>query len=114
TKAQYILNGKYVDITESPIPFANVLLLNKLDSTLVKGTITDESGDFSLMTERSGRFLIAVKHLGFEDYYSKEFLIDEANPKYELGSILADERSQQLDSVLINAEKPLFEQKIDR
>lgn len=113
-KAQYIINGKYIDSTESAIPFANVLLLSSLDSALVKGEITDESGNFSLVTNKAGRFLIAVKYIGYEDYYSKEFTLDEANLKFELGNIIAVERSQQLGAVTINAEKPLFEQKIDR
>ncbi|CAN5479219.1 outer membrane beta-barrel family protein [soil metagenome] len=113
-KAQYIAKGRYVDSLETAIPYANVLLLNSLDSTLVKGEITNGSGNFSLATDKGGKFLVAIKFIGYEDYFSKEINLSEANPRIELGNIIPVEISRQLDAVVIEAEKPLFEQKIDR
>ncbi|MDQ3536117.1 MAG: TonB-dependent receptor, partial [Bacteroidota bacterium] len=96
------------------IPYANVLLLNSLDSTLVKGEITNRSGNFSLATDKGGKYLVAIKFIGYQDYYSKAFSLDAANPTIELGSIRAVENARELNAVLIEAVKPLFEQKIDR
>lgn len=112
--AQYIAKGRYVDSLESPIPFANILLLNSLDSTFVKGEITNESGVFSLATDKGGKYRVAVKFIGYEDYYSKEFTLNAASPTFEIGSIRAVEKAKELDGILVEAEKPLFEQKIDR
>ena len=40
--------GKLVDDKEAPVGFANVVLLNPEDSAFVKGTVSEESGEFVL------------------------------------------------------------------
>ena len=44
--------GKVVDEKNQPLPYANVVLLSLPDSTFVAGTVSDESGAFSLRSEK--------------------------------------------------------------
>lgn len=46
-KAQNI-SGSLIDESGNPISFANVVLLNRCDSSFVQGTISDENGNFSI------------------------------------------------------------------
>lgn len=46
--AQNSISGKIQDIEGEPLSFANVLLLKTSDSTLIKGTMTEITGEFIL------------------------------------------------------------------
>lgn len=46
--SQNVLSGVVVDEDHTPVPFANVLLLNEADTSLCSGAITDEDGRFVL------------------------------------------------------------------
>lgn len=114
TRAQSIITGKYVENSGTAIPFATVLLLNSEDSTLVKGEVTDNSGAFSIKTSLEGKFLISVRTLGYEDYFSQEISLNNTQRTLELGNLSGVARDQELDAVVVVAQKPLFEQRIDR
>lgn len=112
--AQYEVKGKYIDINGNGIPSANVLLLKSSDSTLIKGFITDLSGIFVLATNKPDSCIVAITYIGYEDYFSETFVLNGRNSRIELGEITATEKSTELDEVVVEAEKPLFEQRIDR
>lgn len=42
------LSGSLIDVSGNPVSFANVVLLNRCDSSFVQGTISDENGNFSI------------------------------------------------------------------
>jgi len=65
--AQEILKGRVSDASGEPVPYANVALLSKADSTIVSGTITDEEGEFSIVSGQDGILLVAM--LGYETMY---------------------------------------------
>lgn len=44
------ISGKIVDAKGEPLAFANVMLLNRLDSTFVKGVVSGEDGHFTAQT----------------------------------------------------------------
>ena len=51
--AQEVLKGRVTDMNGEPVAYANVALLSKADSTVISGTVTDESGTYSLQTMRT-------------------------------------------------------------
>ncbi len=65
--SQSVISGWVTDESNNGVPFANVVMLNYSDSTVVSGTITDIDGNFSLKTVKNG--LLKVCCIGFEDYY---------------------------------------------
>ena len=56
--------GCVVDETQGPTPFANVVLLNAVDSAFVAGTTTDANGVFTL-TGSVAHPLIKISYLGY-------------------------------------------------
>ena len=56
--------GKVVDEKNQPLPYANVVLLSLPDSTFVAGTVSDESGAFSLRSEKPD-LLLRVSSIGY-------------------------------------------------
>ncbi|MEQ9218157.1 MAG: outer membrane beta-barrel protein [Cyclobacteriaceae bacterium] len=110
---QYSIRGRIIDEQNAGVPFANVLLLNSVDSSLIRGSITDEHGNYLIPGIAQGDFIIQSSMVGFERYFSER--IATANkPEVKLGDIILKESSTELDAVVVEGEKPLYEQKIDR
>ena len=60
--------GKVVDGKGDPIPYANVAVLSKPDSTVVCGVVTQEDGSFNIVTsETDGIMMVAM--LGYKTVY---------------------------------------------
>lgn len=57
--------------------FANVLLLNSRDSTLVKGAVSDEKGAYIIENVRPGTYLLLVTMVGYYKAYAPAFTIKE-------------------------------------
>lgn len=68
TYAQNIL-GKVIDESNTPIPYAYVVLFNKPDSTAITYTVTDTLGVFNLNSNKIDQTYIQVSSIGFETVY---------------------------------------------
>ncbi|MCD8310294.1 MAG: TonB-dependent receptor, partial [Prevotellaceae bacterium] len=60
------VTGRVDDTEGQPIPFANVALWQKADSTLLSGTTTDEAGMFTLEVGDKEKCFLQVSHIGYE------------------------------------------------
>lgn len=97
---------------EEPASFATVLLLEKSDSSLAKGSISDIDGKFDLVQVLAGKYLIKISSVGYKDAF---FDIDvERDTPLDMGKLIIEEDAERLDEVVVKATRPLFEQKIDR
>lgn len=104
------VTGKVVDEQGSPIPFANVILMTKMDSTVVKGTSTDDNGVFSLNAFGSDTYNFRISYIGYKEV-SKEIFVDK---DIDLGIITLQEETQNLDEVSLVYKKPTFKKEADR
>ena len=60
--------GKVVDEKGEPVPYANVAVLSKTDSTVLCGVVTEEDGTFNIVTdETDGIMMVAM--LGYKTVY---------------------------------------------
>lgn len=110
TQSSYTISGLINEDSGNGMPFANVLLLKSTDSTLVKGAITLEDGTFKLESITNGNYLIMSSFVGFQSVYSSPFSLSKDYTVEKL--VLAE--GEQLNEVVVEYQKPLFEQKIDR
>lgn len=106
----YIIKGNVFDASARPIEFASVLLLLKSDSTLVKGTVTEENGSFQLEASDNTEYLLSTSMIGFENNYSKSFILSN---DLDAGEIILIENNT-LTEVVIKEKKPLYSHKVDR
>ena len=93
------------------MPFANVVLLSA-DSVLVKGVATDSIGEFIFANVVPGQYMISTSMTGHSKYLSLPVSVREKN--ILLPDIVLEEAVTKLDEVVVKAEKPLFEQQVDR
>lgn len=60
--------GRVLDENGEPIPYVTVAVLNKADSTIVNGAMTDENGAFRVVTDaKDGLLMVAL--LGYDTQY---------------------------------------------
>ncbi|MBQ0024300.1 MAG: outer membrane beta-barrel protein [Bacteroidales bacterium] len=60
--------GKVVDEKGEPVPFANVVVLSKTDSTVVAGTTTNEDGSYIIAADGKNQLLM-VSMIGYKTQY---------------------------------------------
>lgn len=92
------IKGKVVDDKGEAVAYANVVLMNRNDSTMVNGAVTGEDGTFVLKGGINGTFL-RISSVGYDTQY--------VNPdKTDLGTLTLTE-GQMLKEVTVKAMKPI-------
>lgn len=88
-----------------------LFLFEELPQTRVKGVVTDITGEFIFENITPGPYIISSSMVGYSKFFSQRFNVKE---NIVLPDIILEEAATELNEVVIVAEKPLFEQRIDR
>lgn len=96
------------------IPYATISLYRKTDSTLVTGTITDDSGQFTLEKLKYGNYYIKLSFVGYEDYFINEINLAENKKTVDLGQIEMHPQSALLSEVEITSRVSPILKSIDK
>jgi hypothetical protein len=108
--AQSTIRGRISD-AQQHLPSVTVLLFSA-DTTLVKGTATDSLGAFVLEQVIPGDYFLSASITGYSKFLSEKISIGKE--PVILPDILLQESAIELGEVIIQSEKPLLEQEIDR
>lgn len=84
------------------LPYTQVALFEKESNVSLSGTLTDDSGNFSLPIQAKTNYRIQIQFLGYESYVS-EIRIDTSS--VNLGKIILQPSEQNLDEIIVTAEK---------
>ena len=109
--SQHQISGKVLDNQQLAVDYANVLLLNPVDSSLLKGTLTDSSGYFIFEKVAPADYLISVSFIGYNDYFTE---VVNVNEDIQLPSFRLSTNHTQLEEVVVKAKKPFLELKADK
>ena len=69
-QAQTTLTGSVRDGAGKPLPFASVALLNMRDSSVAKGTASDQQGAYAFEHVRAGRYIVRATAVGYQKVLS--------------------------------------------
>jgi len=95
---------------KNEVLLGNALIISPLDSTLIKGTSFFE-GKFELNDLNESNVLLKLTSLEFANTF---IAIDyNGSPNIDLGDIVVEEASNQLEEVVLVSNRPLFETKSD-
>ena len=100
-----VYSGKVTDEKSQPLPYTNVVLLSLPDSAFVTGTVSDESGAFTLRSEKPN-LLLRISSIGYATIYNK---VD----KPDLGTIQLLPDAQLLGEVVVKGDLPKMQLKGD-
>lgn len=95
------ITGKIVDIQGQKIAFANVLLCQSSDSTMISGCTSDEDGAFAFALNHTDGIFLRVSFVG---YKTKLVELEKCPLKITLEPVI-------LDEVVIMGHRKLYEQK---
>lgn len=107
------ISGKLTRADGQPIAFANILLLKRADTALVKAALTDEKGIFRIEPAEKGSYILQFSSIGYRTWNSAAFEISESQKTKDFGvQIMAGEK-KQLEEVVVRAARPLYQQRVD-
>ena len=106
-----IIQGQLVDGKGVVLEYVNVLLLNPVGSTLIKGVVTDLEGNFVFETVEKGSYLVSASSVGFNESYSA--LINSNHDKITIDPLILTQ-GVELSEVTVTTKKPFIEMKADQ
>lgn len=99
------ITGNVVDEKQQILSFANIVLL-KADSTYIAGTITDDTGSFSISRHHDAKYL-NVSYIGYAPQYL-EITTDS------IGTIQLQPNASMLGEVVVVGSRPVIKRDVDR
>ena len=91
------ISGRVIDEQAQPMPFANVVLVNRADSAYIAGAVTKNDGSFSIATDKQDG-LLKVSSVGYIIRY-----LDARQG--HMGDIQMQPDTQMLGEVVVKADK---------
>ncbi len=107
------ITGSLKDGAATPVEFATVSLLRAADSAIVKGAVSNENGNYIFDNIAKGNYVIKATSVGYNAGKSAAFSVDGTGA-VTVASITLTEGGKTLNTVNVNATKPLIERKVDR
>jgi hypothetical protein len=107
------ITGRIRNEKNAGVPFTNIALLTA-DNKLVKGVLSDSSGNFSIKNITTGKYLLQVTSIGYADFRSPQFEITKADELKDFGPISLKDDNKKLNDVTVQSLRPTITQKADR
>ncbi|HVW95743.1 MAG TPA: outer membrane beta-barrel family protein [Mucilaginibacter sp.] len=107
------VNGTLHDDKGKPMDYATVSLLKAADSSVVKGTLSNENGVYVFDHIVNGTYLIKATVVGYEKAVSEPLTVT-GEGKITAPQITMLQANHTLNTVTITSTKPLIERKVDR
>ncbi len=107
-----VISGIVLDsLTNKPVEFANVSLIDPATNKPVNGAMCDLEGKFSIAKASKGTYQVVISFVGFRTK-KIEILLSEKDAN--LGAITIGPSVKMLKEVVVQGEKTLVEEKVDR
>lgn len=106
----YSISGTIKDTANETVAFANILVMQSQDSTIVTGTSSNENGFFKIEDLASDKYIIKTSFIGYKDDFKS---IDVSTDINNINIVL-EESIEALNEVQIFIEKPTLKREADR
>lgn len=111
--AQSKIEGRITDSRTEPLPFVSIILFSALDSSLVKGGISDTEGNFAINNIQNGNYVLVGSFVGYKKSTLSKIEI-QSHRNINIGTLVLEEETTELNEVTVTATKQQFELKQDR
>jgi hypothetical protein len=108
------LTGKVIDEEKKAMGYAAVSLLTAKDSSIVKGSLTADNGNYVFDNLADGSYLLAFNMVGYGKIIKGPFVINANMKLYTVETIQLLPVAKELNGVNIVAQKPLIERQVDK
>jgi len=100
--------GQLLDENQAGVPFASLILYSAIDSSMVKGTVTTNDGNYLFDRLAAGSYWLQTSYVGYTDYQSEIFNLAEGEKK-QLPNITINPASTELEAITVVARRPIIE-----
>jgi outer membrane receptor protein involved in Fe transport len=108
------ISGKIIDkASQEVLPYVNVLLKKRSDSTFVTGSISDEAGLFILNEVPNGEFFLEASFIGYGVLKTPVF-VGTSSPFLNLGELFLSASIQDLNEVEVLGQADALGNKMDK
>jgi iron complex outermembrane receptor protein len=108
------VSGKLVNDQGDIVDYATVSLLKAKDSTVVKGTLTNDAGVYTFDNIKPGDYIVKATNVGYTKAASAVINLTAGNGGISIPALIMHTNIKNLSAVNIVSTKPLIERKIDR
>jgi outer membrane receptor protein involved in Fe transport len=111
-------NGRIIGVvmdekSKQPVEFATVALTDAEGKT-VNGTIADAKGKFEIDKIANGTYTVTISFIGYETITKSDLVLDGRRAEINLGTVSITEEATQLGEVVVEAQRVVVEEKVDR
>ncbi|MDB5131363.1 MAG: TonB-dependent receptor, partial [Mucilaginibacter sp.] len=82
------VSGALLNEQGKPLDYATVSLLKAQDSSMVKGTLSSQSGTYAFEHIKPGSYIIKATVVGYEKSVSKPFTLTETSPNVTIPALM--------------------------
>jgi len=108
------ISGKLIDSnTKLKVEFATISIFNVADNKFIKGSASNEAGEFSFKELEQGKYLLKVSYMGYSPI-ELPLSIDSKHASINLGVVELTGTSQKLSQVEVIGQKSQVSFEIDR
>ena len=108
------ITGTVLDATSNePVEFATVAIHDPTTNKPVDGTVCDDKGKFTINKVANGNYKVVISFIGYESY-SQDVVISDRRATIDLGTIKMGASVTQLNEVVVEGQRSLVEEKVDR
>ncbi len=107
------LHGLVKDEAGKGLSSATVSLLKAADSSLVKVALSDGAGAYDFTNIKGGSYLLSVTNVGFAKKVGTPFTLSDGQ-KIDIPTLTLSPATNDMSAVVVQARKPLVENKIDK
>lgn len=109
-----VIKGKVIDsVSKEVLDYVNASVKKRGETGLVKGTVTDQTGSFSIDNLSDGSYTITLSYIGYKTY-EKDFSITQSVKSINLKTIPLEEDSKVLGEVQVVGQKSQMKFEIDK
>ena len=109
-----VLTGRLVDAnTGEPLAYGAVKVVHKMSADLITGAMTDEKGRFKVEGISLGPNTVEFAYIGYKTL-TQEVRFGREGTSQSLGDVQMQSSGEQLDEVVVEAERQFMTNEIDR
>lgn len=105
------INGTVIDGSTKTIESATITLLRAKDSSLVKISASDKTGNFTFENISDGQYFVSISAIAHEKAFSEVVEISATNKNVTIKTIRLIPQSKTLGNVTVTGKRPLIEQR---
>lgn len=112
---EYQITGRILDKqSQEPVSYASVILMDGDSEKNIAGAVADESGQFFITGFKDGKYKLRVSFMGYSVSDPMELTVSSRENYFNFGSIFLEEESVGLQEVVVQGQRQLIEERVDR